>query len=250
MKRAALFLALCLACAAGGGAGLAAQGTQGAQGAAGIQGALPTEVGGMKVRYGVAATPAELAALARSGKAESFSVDMVQGKDAATGETRVLGDGEAHGLYRGVSAERAFAVVVDYPNLRAISPRMLQSRIIDSSTPGRWLVYEDVGINFMGIYMGYRLDVESFRDELPGGAIGLRARMAKSHDGRLYVSDSSWYFAPLKVGGEEYLYIRTWSASGLRNPGFGVAGIMKMFTAGELKDQVNAVARIAAVPKP
>lgn len=224
-------------------------GATGAFGAGGVGGNETREFAGMKVRYGIAATAAELAALAKSGKAESFAVDMVQSKDPVSGETRVLGDGEAHGVYRGVSLERAFAVVVDYPNLRAISPRMLQSRVIDSS-PGRWLVFEDVGISFMGIYMGYRLDVESFRDNLPGGAAGLRARMARSHDGRLFASESSWYFEPVRIGGEDFLYIRTWSSSGLRNPGFGVAGIMKMFTAGELKDQVNMVARIAAAPKP
>lgn len=247
MRFVAAVFALFLACGAG---------AFGADGP-GAGGAGKREFAGMKVRYGIAATAAELAALAKSGKAESFAVDMVQSKDAATGETRVLGDGEAHGVYRGVSLEPAFAVVVDYPNLRAISPRMLQSRVIESG-PGRWLVFEDVGISFMGIYMGYRLDVESFRDDFPGGAAGpaagLRARMAKSHDGRLFSSESSWYFEPVRIGGEDFLYIRTWSSSGLRNPGFGVAGIMKMFTAGELKDQVNMVARIAAAgaaaPKP
>ena len=40
--------------------------------------------------------------------------------------------------------------------------------------------------------------------------------------------------------------MRTWSTSGLRNPGPGVAGIMKLFTAGELRDQVAAVAKVAA----
>jgi hypothetical protein len=50
----------------------------------------------------------------------------------------------------------------------------------------------------------------------------------------------------VEAGGKTYTYMRTWSSSGLRNPGLGVAGIMKLFTAGELKDQIAAVAKLAA----
>ena len=52
-------------------------------------------------------------------------------------------------------------------------------------------------------------------------------------------------FARSRSGGASYTYIRTWSTSGLRNPAAGVAGIMKLFTAGELRDQVNAVVKLA-----
>ena len=97
----------------------------------------------------------------------------------------------------------------------------------------------------MGISIGYKLEAATFRDNLADGAIGIRCRLVKSVDGKLYASDASWYFRKVEIGGVGYTYIRTWSTSGLRNPGAGVAGIMKLFTAGELRDQVNAVVRLA-----
>jgi len=98
----------------------------------------------------------------------------------------------------------------------------------------------------MGISIGYKLDIEVYADQLSNGALGMRARLVKSHDSKLYASDSSWYFQRVEVGGKTYTYMRTWSSSGLRNPGLGVAGVMKLFTAGELKDQIAAVAKLAA----
>lgn len=211
-----------------------------AEGAAAADGTI-TRSHGWEVRYGVAGS----SALDRLvGKAESFAVDLFKFKDEATGENRILGVGEAHGLFA-VSPEAAAAVVLDYPNIKAISPRAKEARVIESS-PTRIYVYEDIGIDFMGISIGYKLDAETYREALPDGAIGIRCRLAKSHDDKLYAADSSWYFKAIQVGGASYTYIRTWSTSGLRNPGVGVAGIMKLFTAGELRDQVNAVARLAA----
>ncbi|MGB4573046.1 MAG: hypothetical protein WBH97_09535 [Rectinemataceae bacterium] len=206
---------------------------------------------GWKVRYGVAAAPDKLAALIN--RTESFAVDAIKSKDEASGENRVFGTGEAHGVFA-VPLEAAAAVAVDYPNLKAISPRVKEVRVLESGD-GRWLAYEDLGIDFLGISMGYRLDVETLLDRFPGGAIGVRSRLVKSHDGKLYASDSSWYFAPVIVGGKEYTYIRVWTTSGLRNPAAGVAGILKLFTSGELRDQVSALAKIAgtsagAAPKP
>ncbi|MCE1196254.1 hypothetical protein LWX53_07125 [bacterium] len=204
-----------------------------------------TRFQGWEVRYGVAGGESALAGLAgQAGKAESYAIELFKSKDPATGDALALGVGEAHGLFA-VPLEAAAATVVDYPNLKAISPRVREVRILDSSA-FRWKVYEDIGISFMGISIGYKLDAETFRDELPDGAIGIRCRLAKSHDGKLYTSDSSWYFRKVEIGGATYTYIRTWSTSGLRNPGPGVAGIMKLFTAGELRDQVAAVAKVAA----
>jgi hypothetical protein len=193
----------------------------------------------------VGAAQADLSRLV--GKAESFAVDLFRLKDGASGESRVLGVGEAHGLFP-VTPEGAAAVVLDYPNLRAISPRAREVRVLESSA-SRWYVYEDLGIDFMGISIGYRIEAETFRDELPDGAIGVRCRLAKSLDGKLYAADTSWYFRRILVGGVPYTYMRIWSTSGLRNPGMGVAGIMKLFTAGELRDQVDAVGKLAAAKR-
>lgn len=196
-----------------------------------------------EVRYGVlGGASADLAPLV--GKAESFSVDLFRLKDDPSGESRILGVGEAQGLFP-ISLKAAVAAVLDYPNLKAISPRVREVKVLEA-TSSRYLVYEDIGINFMGIDIGYRLDAETFRDELSDGAVGVRSRLVKSHDGKLYASDSSWYFKELRLGGVLYTYIRTWQTSGLRNPGAGVAGVMKLFTSGELKSQVNAVAKAAA----
>ncbi|MDP2791286.1 MAG: hypothetical protein Q8O15_05955 [Rectinemataceae bacterium] len=200
---------------------------------------------GWEVRWGVAGGQTADATLeSLVGKAESFAVDLFRWKDEASGENRLLGVGEAHGIFA-VSPEAAAAVVLDFPNLKDISPRAKEVRVLDSSD-SRWLVYEDIGISFMGISIGYKLDAEFRREILSDGAIGVRCRLVKSHDGKLYGADSSWYFKRIEVGGKAYTYIRTWSTSGLRNPGLGVAGVMKLFTAGELKDQVEAVAKLAA----
>jgi hypothetical protein len=200
---------------------------------------------GWEVRYGIAGGEAAAAGLANLvGKAESFAVDLYKYKDAASGDALALGVGEAHGLFA-VPLEAAAATVVDYPNIKTISPRVREVKVLESSA-ARWRVYEDIGINFMGISIGYKLDAETFREALPGGAVGIRCRLLKSHDGKLYAADSSWYFRAVEIGGISYTYIRTWSTSGLRNPGPGVAGIMKLFTAGELRDQVASVAKVAA----
>ena len=213
--------------------------------AAAAAGGTTTSSHGWEVRYGVAGGQASAASLERLvGKAESFAVDLFKWKDEVSGENRLLGVGEAHGVFA-VSPEAAAAVVLDYPNINAISPRAREARVIESSV-SRWYVYVDIGINFMGISIGYKLDTETYRETLPDGAIGIRCRLAKSHDGKLYAADSSWYFREVELEGIKYTYIRTWSTSGLRNPGVGVAGVMKLFTAGELRDQVNAVARLAA----
>jgi len=201
---------------------------------------------GWNVRWGIAASPEKLLSLI--GAAEAFGVDLLRSKDVATGENLVLGFGEAHGVFA-VPLESAVAVVVDYANLKAISPRVREVRIYESGPP-RWHVYEDIGVNFLGISVGYRLDAETLRDDLPGGAVGLRGRLLKSHDGKLYGADSSWYFARLTLAGKEYTYIRTYSTSGLREPGVGVAGILKLFTAGDLRDQIASVARVASALHP
>ncbi|HWR12549.1 MAG TPA: hypothetical protein VN445_12070 [Rectinemataceae bacterium] len=203
------------------------------------------EYKGWKVRWGVAAAPDKLASLV--GKAEAFAVDVVKFKDEATGENRLLGSGEAHGMYP-VPLEAAVAAVLNYKNLKAISPRVREVRVYENGPP-LWKVYEDIGVDFLGISVGYKLDAETYRDDLTDGVVAVRGRMLKSHDGKLYEADSSWYFTRLSVGGVEYTYMRTYSTSGLREPGAGIASILKLFTAGDLRDQVAAVAKAAAASK-
>ena len=75
--------------------------------------------------------------------------------------------------------------------------------------------------------------------------MGLRYRMLESLDGKLYSADSSWFLKEVDVGGKKMLYMRTYSTSGMRNPGLGVAAAMKAFTSGELAGQVDAIAKEA-----
>jgi hypothetical protein len=244
-------LACFLLCAAALGAQAESSSPAKAEEAAAKDGTV-TRSQGWEVRYGVAsyagaagnagAVPADLSRLI--GKAESFAVDLFKIKDAPVGENRILGSGEAQGLFP-VPLEAAVFAVLDYPNLKAISPRVREVKVLESSA-SRYYVYEDLGISFMGIDLGYRLDSETYREALPDGAVGVRGHLVKSYDGKLYSADSSWYFREMKLGGVTYTYMRAWSTSGMRNPGIGVAGAMKLFTAGELRDQVNAVAKVAA----
>lgn len=231
-------------------AGAAAQAAPGTGALPGSANAAPlkdsTRYEGWEVRYGIAQTPGGLEALAaQAGKPESFAVDVLKSRDEKTGDALVYGTGEAHGLFR-VAPDRAAAIVRDIANRKVLSPRLKEIRILNSAPNGRTTVFQDVGITFMGISIGYRLDYEEMNDSLPGGAQGNRTRMTKSHDGKLYAADSTWYLEPVRIGGTDYLYIRTWSASGMRNPAPGVAGVMKLFTSGELKDQVNAVVKLAS----
>lgn len=199
------------------------------------------------VRYG-AAGPGGIGALTQAnaaklaGKPESFLVDVLAPAQVP-GEKRVLGTGEAHGIMD-APLEAVATLLWDYPVLKTISPRLQEAKVEERSRD-RVVVYEEIGINFLGIKIGYKLRLEALRDDFPDGSVGLRYRMTESLDGKLYSADSSWYLKEVEVGGKKMLYMRTFSTSGMRNPGLGVAGAMKAFTAGELSGQVEAVAREA-----
>lgn len=202
---------------------------------------------GFSVRYGMAglggtgaldaATAAKLA-----GKAESFAVDVLTPAQVP-GEKRVLGTGEAHGIQE-ADLQTVATLLWDYAALKTISPRLQEARVEERS-PNRILVYEELGIAVLGIKIGYKFRIESIRDDFPDGAVGLRYRLTESLDGKLYEADSSWYLKEIEVGGKKMLYMRTYSTSGMRNPGFGVAGAVKAFTGGELTGQIQEIAREA-----
>jgi hypothetical protein len=62
--------------------------------------------------------------------------------------------------------EAALAIVLDFPNLKAISPRVKEVKVLET-TGDHLFVYEDIGINFMGISIGYKLDIEVTRTSSP-----------------------------------------------------------------------------------
>ncbi len=206
-----------------------------------------TASSGFIVRYGAvgpggSAMLDEAGAAKLAGRSESFAVDILT-PEQVPGEKRVLGTGEAHGIYE-VPLEAVASVLWDFPSLKAVSPR-LQDVKVDERTESRVALYEEIGINFLGIKIGYKLRLETFRDNFPDGSVGLRYRMLESLDGKLYSADSSWFLKEVDVGGKKMLYMRTYSTSGMRNPGLGVAAAMKAFTAGELAGQVDAIAKEA-----
>jgi hypothetical protein len=202
---------------------------------------------GFSVRYGMAGTGGagglDAAAAAKlAGKSESFAVDVLT-PPQVPGEKRLLGTGEAHGIQE-ADLQTVATLLWDYAALKTISPRLQEARVEERS-PTRILVYEELGIAVLGIKIGYKFRIESIRDDFPDGAVGLRYRLTESLDGKLYEADSSWYLKEIEVGGKKMLYMRTYSTSGMRNPGFGVAGAVKAFTGGELTGQIQEIAREA-----
>ncbi len=214
---------------------------------AAVNGGTLTSFAGFNLRYGAAGPGGagnldEAGAAKLAGRSESFAVDVIN-PEQVPGERRVLGTGEAHGIYE-VPLEAVATLLWDYPVLKTISPRLQEAKVEDRAE-GSIKVYEEIGINFLGIRIGYKLRLESYRDNLPDGAAGFRYRMTESLDGKLYAADSSWYLKEIDVGGKKMLYMRTFSTSGMRNPGLGVAAAMRAFTSGELAGQVDSVAKKA-----
>ncbi|MDP2792460.1 MAG: hypothetical protein Q8O15_11970 [Rectinemataceae bacterium] len=210
-------------------------------------GATADSYAGYIVRYGLAGSGGtgslDAAGIAKlAGRSESFAVDVIN-PEQVPGEKRVLGTGEAHGIYE-VPLEAVANLLWDYPVLKTISPRLQEAKV-EARAEGSIVVYEEIGINFLGIRIGYKIRLEAYRDNLPDGAVGLRYRMTESLDGKLYSADSSWYLKEVDADGRKMLYMRTFSTSGMRNPGFGVAAAMKAFTSGELSGQVDSVAKEA-----
>lgn len=196
---------------------------------------------GWLVRYGV--LPASSALKALVGKAESFDISSDRDADGPAGERRILGTGQAHGLFP-VSLEAAASAVIDIPNLPKVSGSILSAILLDTSGD-RFRAKEKIGFEFLGLSIGYEVIVDTIVDRLPGGSVGVRSRLVESLDGKVYRADVSWYFAPLVIEGKEYTYMRVWSVSGLSNPAPGVPAALELFSKGELRGQVKAVASIA-----
>lgn len=217
-----------------------AQGTQTAAPPADFHRTIET-CDGWFVRYGI--LPSGTALRSLIGKAESLDISSVREADSAAGDRRVLGTGQAQGLFP-VPLEAAASAVIDVPNLPKVSSSILNATLIESSGL-RFRAREKIGFEFLGLSIGYEVIVDTLVDRLPGGAVGVRSRLVESLDGKIYRADVSWYFAPVVIDGKEYTYMRLWSVSGLANPAPGVPAALELFSKGELKGQVRAVAALA-----
>jgi len=158
-------------------------------------------------------------------------------RDPATGERRLNGFGEAHAVYD-VPLDAVFKVLQDYPGQKAYSKRLLDVKV-EYQDAERAVVYQDIGISFLGLKFGSRVRSEILVDRLGPGEIGIRARLLESVDHNLFESFSSWYLKEVEVGGKTMLYLRTFTSPGLRNPFIGVAGVVKSFTPPELRGQLQ-----------
>lgn len=228
-----LALALALALPAGLAAGTAEPPAQAAPASGGLPAAFDP-------RYGLA-PGADLAALV--DKPTLVSMQVRQWKDPATGENRLAGYGDAHAVYE-VPLAAVAATLGDYLGRKAYSPRIRELRVESVDGPSAFL-YEDIGIVFLGVKVGYLTRSEIVRDELPGGAVGFRARLVESLDGKLFSATSSWYLEEVEVGGRRMTYVRAFSNPGIRSPGLGMGSILKAFTPSELTTMLDQTVRAA-----
>lgn len=191
---------------------------------------------GFAVRYGLAGSPTEEYLQKLVDRPSVIAIVTRQFMDSATGQ-RVLeasADGEA--VYD-VPIE-AFAQVLEPDYKHPLGPGVLESEVRERSG-SHAIVYQLIGSSFLGIRVTYSTLNEIFRDVLPGGAIGFRARMTKSLDGKLYASNSSWYLQSVVLGGRSMTYVRMFMDSDIFNPFPGMESLMRAFMPG----QVNAMLR-------
>lgn len=202
--------------------------------------ALPGSARYVPPRNGIVAG-ADLTALAR--RPELVAMDMRRFKDPASGETRIEGGAEVHGVYD-APIERLVAAMDDRAGQLSFSPRLLGSKEELREGP-RVVFLQDIGIEFLGARVAYSVRSEAYREDLPGGAVAFRTILLDSLDGKLFASTSSWYFEPVAVEGRPLVYIRYHAMQGLRRPGFGMEGLIKAFTPSEMKGLMATLAREA-----
>jgi hypothetical protein len=191
---------------------------------------------GFEVRYGLAPIPngAELSALiGKPTLVASFVRNFI---DPGTGGKVIEAMGEAHAVYDISLA--ALASVLEVDEAQAKFGSGILAAHVDLKQGNRSIVYQELGTNFLGIKVSYKTRSEVFRDDLPGGAVGFRARLIESPDGKLYESFSSWYLVPVVIAGKEYLYVRTFMRSGIRNPFLGAETIMGAFIPKQSADMI------------
>ncbi len=155
-------------------------------------------------------------------------------KDPDSGETRIAGWSELHGVFE-APFDAVVRVLTDYEGQSRYSPRLFSARM-ESREGGRVRVFQEVGVSILGIKSKYRIVVEYEEATLPDGGFGQRSRLVDAPDGNLYESFSSWYVLPVLVEGKACVYVRGFSRPGIRKTFPGMAGALRAFTPGEVKD--------------
>jgi hypothetical protein len=209
-------------------------------GAQSSRSALSEEYPGFDVRYGIA-PGADLAGLV--GKATLISMSAEKFRDPETGERRLIGYGDAQGVYD-VPIRDLLAVLDDPAGAVSYSPRLLEARIEEEDGP-RVVLYQDIGIVFLGFKVSYRFRAEQIRDDLSPSEVGYRVRLLESLDGHFFEAYTSWYLAEVLVDGRQLVYIRNYTRPGLRKPALGMEFIVRRFTPGELRSTMERVVKEA-----
>ena len=164
-------------------------------------------------------------------------------KDPETGEHRIAGWSELHGVFE-VPFEALVRVLTDYEGQPRYSPRLFSARV-DSREGGSVRVSQNVGMSILGIKIRYDLILEYREEYLPDGGFAQRSRLLSNPSGNLYESFSSWYVLPVTVDGKACVYVRGFSRPGIRKPFPGMAGGIRTFTPGEVRDLLERYVREA-----
>lgn len=203
--------------------------------------ALPTPASGFDTRYAIVAG-ADLAALV--GKPEVIDADQYLFVDPASGERRMAGYVDLHAVYD-LPLEAILAVMLDVESLPDYMPYIMAAKIV-GGTADRFVASYSVGINFLGIKIGYSSTAESVVERFPDGSVGVKSRMLESLDQKIYEHYTSWFLVPVTVDGRRMTYLRYYNRPGLRKPFAGMLGLAKTFTPPNSKGQVAATVKEAA----
>lgn len=182
-------------------------------------------------RWGVA-PGADFAALLN--KPTVTEMEAEQYKDPENGETRIAGWSEVHGVFD-VPFAAVVRVLTDYEGQPRYSPRLFDARV-EGREGALIKVFQVVGMSILGIKIKYDVHIEFQEENLPDGGFGQRSWLLSNPSGNLYESFSSWYVLPVQVDGKDCVYVRGFSRPGLRKVFPGMAGALRTFTPGEVKD--------------
>jgi len=164
--------------------------------------------------------------------------------DPASGERRLGGYAEIQAVYD-LPVDAFWDVLLDIEAYPTYSPRILGAKI-ESVWGPVYRVRYTTGIRFLGIEVSYVAIEDITVQTFPDDSRGTRTRLVESLDGSVYEHFSSFYVAPVVVGGKQMTFVRYFSRPGIRKPGFGMLQVVQFFAAPEGKGQVNAVAKEAA----
>jgi len=182
-------------------------------------------------RFGVA-TGADFSALLE--KPEVTEMEAEPWKDPESGESRIAGWSEVQGVFE-VPFEAMVRILTDYEGQPRYSPRLFDARV-ESRDGSLVKVFQEVGMSILGIKAKYEIHIEFREEMLPDGGFGQRSMLLDNPSGNLYESFSSWYVLPVTVDGKPCVYVRGFSRPGLRKAFPGLAGALRTFTPGEVKD--------------